>query len=58
MEIDDLGCAVEGRSGPNRGGRSAHVVFSLFLFSISQFIYNSDLNSKIVPNYFQIILGY
>jgi hypothetical protein len=49
--------------GPNRGGRSAHVVFSLFffslfLFSISQFIYNSDLNSNIVPNYLQIILGY
>ena len=34
-------------------------VLSFFLFSLFQIsIFNSDLNSNIVPNYLQIILGY
>jgi hypothetical protein len=47
--------------GPNRGGRSAHVVFSLFffslfLFSISQFnFFNSTSNSNLVAHHLHII---
>jgi hypothetical protein len=42
-------------------GVSAHSGEFFFLFSFSLFqisIFNSDLNSNIVPNYLQIILGY
>jgi hypothetical protein len=63
---ENMGRAGGKPSGPNcvaaarLGSNSFSVLFSFIsLFSLFPiFIFNSDLNSNIVPNYLQIILGY